>query len=214
MTKTRLVSLLLLALFLVVAGWTSWNELSKLDLSQGPTRAAWQLPSEVLDALNIKPGSRVADLGAGDGYFTFLLAEAVGPSGRVYAVDVDRPTLERLEKEVQTSDYSNIDVIQGELDDPRLPDASIQVVFLCNTYHHLERQPEYFERLKTDLAPGGRVAVIDMRADVKGIAALFVDEGHWTPWDQLHGDMEIAGYRRLERHEFLPMQNFGIFVPR
>ena len=211
----RATQVVLLIGLVAVAGVvaSSWSELSKLDVLQGPTRAAWQLPERVVEALAIRPGDAVADIGAGDGYFTLLLAAAVGPTGRVYAVDIDPPALHRLQRNVDVSSYDNIDVVRGELDDPRLPDRAIDVVFLCNTYHHIEGRTAYFARLRSDLKPGGRVAVVDMRDDVTGIGSLFVDQDHRMPWADLLGEMEIAGYRLRERFEFLPMQNFAIFVP-
>ncbi|MEM7353909.1 MAG: methyltransferase domain-containing protein [Acidobacteriota bacterium] len=210
--KKLIVVLALLTALLAIAA-SSWFELSKLDLTQGPKRAAWQRPEQVVAALGLRPGSRVADIGAGEGYFTLLLAEAVGPSGRVYAVDVDSTTLAKLQRTVDVSSYDNIDVIHGELDDPRLPDRSIDVAFLCNTYHHLEGRTAYFSGLKNDLKPGGRVAVVDIRDDVAGVASLFVDADHWIRWEDLYGEMSIAGYDLKDRFGFLPVQHFAIFAP-
>ncbi len=193
---------------------TSWPELSRLDVTKGPTRAAWQRPDRVIAALGLEPGDRVADVGAGAGYFTFRLADAVGPSGRVYAVEVDEDKVRDLERAVQIEDVGNVDVVLGELDDPRLPDRGIDLVFLCNTYHHIEGRDAYFARLKADLAPGGRVAIVDMRDDLAGVARLFAHTGHWTPRDLLHEEMGLAGYRSVARHDFLPVQIFEVFAPK
>ncbi len=213
MNKLRPVFGVAAAAFVAWVAWTSWSELSKLDYATIPGRATWQLPARVIEALEIRKGHFVADVGAGGGYFTFLLADAVGPTGRVYAVDVDDVEVRKLESAVLRQDVGNVDVVLGELDDPRLPDRAIDLVFLCNTYHHLESRDAYFSRLRGDLRPGGRVAVIDMRADLGGIAGWFSHEGHWMSRDVLHGEMKLAGYRLVESHDFLPVQLFEVYAP-
>ena len=205
------VALAILA-FLALAAWKSRIELTKLDFAKVPTRASWQLPKKVVAALGIQPGNRVADLGAGDGYFTFLLADAVGSKGRVYAVDIEEHIVTGLDAKAQIKDYGNVDAVLGELRDPRLPDRGIDLIFLCNTYHHIENRTNYFERLKEDLRPGGRVAVVDMRDDLEGIATWFTQRDHWIARATLEGEMDIAGYRLVERFDFLPVQNFAIFA--
>ncbi|MEM7584240.1 MAG: methyltransferase domain-containing protein [Acidobacteriota bacterium] len=215
MKAPRLYLTLAVLVAVAVAVWQSWYELSRLDWTRIHNRAGWQLPDRVIAALDIEPGDVVADLGAGKGYFTFRLAKAVGRSGRVYAVDVEDRIVGDLEVRVELENAVNVGVIHGEYADPRLPDGGMDLIFLCNTYHHLESRSEYFKRLRRDLEPGGRVAVIDMRDDVTGIGAFFVDENHWTPWADLLGEMEIAGYTLEQRFDFLPMQNFAIFrAPR
>ena len=204
---------ILLAAGAVIAVWRSWGELSKLDYTKIPTRATWQLPSRVVAALHLDAGDRVADVGAGEGYFTFPLAEAVGTGGRVYAVEIEGHLVDAIERRAHRHDVANVDAVLGELDDPRLPDRGVDLVFLCNTYHHIENRTAYFARLRTDLRPGGRVAIVDMRADLNGIAGLFSHEGHSTSRLDLLGEMELAGYRHVESHDFLPIQVFEVFTP-
>jgi ubiquinone/menaquinone biosynthesis C-methylase UbiE len=212
MIRKSTAVLLIVALVLLIV-WSGWDQLSKLDFARIPTRASWQRPAKVIGALGITKGKRVADVGAGDGYFTFLLADAVGPAGRVYAVEVDSYVAESLEQRAEGRGAANVDVVLGELDDPRLPDGGVDVVFLCNTYHHIERRTDYFARLRADLRPGGQVAVIDMRSDLTGIARLFADPEHWTRREDLLGEMALAGYRHLRSFDFLPMQSFEVFAP-
>ena len=212
MSHKGIAGLLVIAV-VSIAVWSSWNELSKLDVTKIPTRASWQRPAKVIEALGIRKGQRVADVGAGEGYFTFLLADAVGSSGRVYAVEIDPYLADALERRAEGRDAANVDVVLGELDDPRLPDGGVDLVFLCNTYHHVERRTDYFDRLRADLRPGGRVAVIDMRSDLTGVARLFADADHWMRREDLLGEMEIAGYRHLRSFDVLPVQNFEIFTP-
>ncbi len=212
MTWGRSIAILL-AVVLLATVWRSWGELSKLDYAKIPTRASWQRPDSVVAALGLAEGDRVADVGAGDGYFTFYLAEAVGAGGRVYAVEVEEHLVDALERQVQIRDAANVDAVLGELDDPRLPDRGVDLVFLCNTYHHIENRTAYFARLRADLSPKGRLAIIDMRADLTGIAGLFSHAGRSAPRADLYGEMELAGFRHVERHDFLPVQIFEIFTP-
>ncbi len=214
MTRAKATTILVLAALALVALWSSWAELTRLDYTKILTRASWQLPAKVVAALGLADGDRVADVGAGDGYFTFLLADAVGATGRAYAVEVEDHLADALERQVRRRDAANVDVVLGELDDPRLPDGGVDLVFLCNTYHHIEGRTTYFSRLRSDLRPGGRVAIIDMRADLGGIAGLFSHDGHSTSRADLYDEMELAGFRHVERLDFLPVQIFEIFTPR
>ncbi|HET8578198.1 MAG TPA: class I SAM-dependent methyltransferase, partial [Methylomirabilota bacterium] len=147
---------LLLAVGLL-SGCTSFKRLAY----EGFARDGWQQPELVIAALGVHPGDRVADLGSGSGYFTLRLARAVGPGGRVYAVDVDEEMNEYLRHRVAQAGLANVDVLLGRFDDPLLPDGGVDLVLVVDTYHHLKDRPAYFRKLQRDLAPGGRVAVID-----------------------------------------------------
>lgn len=128
---------------------------------EGFGRDDWQQPERVVEALHVAPGSRVADLGAGGGYFTFRLAGAVGPEGVVYAVDVDPGMTEYIAERAKREGYANVTVIEAAADDPKLPPGGIDLVFTCNTYHHIPDRRAYFESLTRVLAPGGRVAIVE-----------------------------------------------------
>ena len=186
--------------------------LGKLDYGRLPTRASWQLPDRVVDALDLETGAQVADLGAGDGYFTFTLADAVGTGGRVYAVDVEADVVDGLQTSVTSQGYDNVEAVLGEYDDPGLPDGEIDLVFLCNVYHHIDDRATYFSDLQRDLAPGARVAIID----IGGAAPMrwLSPPGHSTDLDTLVKEMTTAGYDVVASFDFLPLQNFVVFEPR
>ncbi len=174
---------------------------------EGFGRDRSQQPERVIAALGIEPGDRVADLGAGGGYFTFRLADAVGSTGRVYAIDVDPDMVDYLRQRAADG-YRNVEVIQAATDDPGLPAESIDLLFTCNTYHHLADRADYFARAKAALRPGGRVAIIDMNG-TGWFSWLF---GHSTAPDTIRSEMEAAGYRLEQQHDFLSQQGFFVFA--
>ena len=173
-------------------------------------RDTWQLPDRVVAELGIQPGNVVADLGSGTGYFTGRLAAAVGPSGRVYAVDVDDAVNRALAERMREEGHANVVVVLAEPEDPKLPEGSVDLVFSSNTYHHLEDRAVYFRRLKRDLASGGRVAIIEYRPDAGTFQKLF---GHGTEPKLIRSELEAAGYRKIDAHGFLELQSFQVFEP-
>ncbi len=186
--------------------------LAKLDYANLLNRDGWQRPAEVMNVLAVEPGTTVADLGAGEGYFLRHLAEAVGPQGRVFAVEVEEEPLAALEALVASEGLDNVEIVRGRYDDPRLPDAAVDLVLIVNTYHHIEEREAYFRRLQADLAPGGRVAVIEPNEELTGVFSLFLDEGHTSRAEDVRREMEDAGYSQAESHDFLLVQIFQVFV--
>ena len=128
----------------------------------GPGRDSWQQPERVVASLALETGARVADLGAGGGYFTFRLAEAVGSEGQVYAVDIDEDMVAYIEEQAGDEGYGQVRGVRAGTDDAQLPEP-VDLVFTCNTYHHLQDRTAYFERLRGSLRPRGRVAVVEFR---------------------------------------------------
>jgi ubiquinone/menaquinone biosynthesis C-methylase UbiE len=196
---------------LLSLGLAGCNGFAKLDYTHFG-RDTWQRPEDVVHALGVRPGDRVADIGAGTGYFVPHLSEAVGTSGRVYAVEVE-PDVSRELEERYAGEDANVEVILGQYDDPLLPDGSIDVVLLVNTYHHVEERPDYFARLRADLSPDGRVAIIDPDAEMTGILGLFVEDGHESRAGDVDEEMRAAGYRRVESFDMLAIQIFEVFTP-
>jgi arsenite methyltransferase len=177
---------------------------------EGVNRDEWQQPQKVIAALKIQPGSIVADLGSGGGYFTFRLADAVGPTGRVYAVDVDPDMIALVEKTIREKSLPNIEPIHAQPSNPLLPKSGVDLIFTSNTYHHIDNRVAYFGRLRQVLRPGGRVAVIDFdrRAWIEGLLR------HYTPSEFIKREMEQAGFALVEEFDFLDRQAFLIFKPR
>jgi ubiquinone/menaquinone biosynthesis C-methylase UbiE len=197
------------ALLLAVALLGGCSSLKRFSY-EGGAREKWQQPERVISALGIRSGDRVADLGSGSGYFTLRLARAVGPDGKVYAVDVDEEMNEYLRQRVAQEGLANVEVILGRFEDPLLPDGGVDLVLVVDTYHHLGDRPAYFRNLRRDLAPGGRVAVIDY----DGRKGWFVRlTGHITAREELLREMREAGYEVAEEFDFIDRQLFLIFRP-
>jgi predicted methyltransferase len=175
---------------------------------EGVGRDEWQQPGRVIEALQIAPGDRVADLGAGGGYFTFRLADAVGPDGRVYAVDVDADMTKHLEGRATQEGRANVIVVLAEPDDAKLPAGEIDLVFVANTYHHLEDRTEYFERLRPALRGRARVAVVEYRPGTGWLGG----PSHSTAPDVIERELSAAGFRVDARHDFLERQSFLVFT--
>ena len=124
-------------------------------------REQWQKVGEIFDAMLVKPGSVVADVGAGDGFFTQRLAAAVGPQGRVLAVDIGADALRRLRKRVSDQALSNVEVIEGAADDPKLPAGSVDAILIVNAYHEMTEHQAVLAKLKAALKPDGRLVIVE-----------------------------------------------------
>lgn len=129
-----------------------------------PERDAWQKPEVVLSLMGMAPDAKVADIGAGTGYFTLRFAKAT--SGKVYGVDIEPDMLRFLGERAAKEGVANVVPVQAEPADAKLPEA-VDVIFLCNTYHHIDARSTYFDALRAKLAPKGRVVIVDFKLDSK-----------------------------------------------
>lgn len=175
---------------------------------EGFDRDSWQQPEKVIAALNLHPGEIVADLGSGGGYFSFKLARAVAPSGKVYAVDIDKDMIELIDKRLKEQSGNNVETILATPTDPLLPQTGVVLIFTVNTYHHIADRVAYFANAGKYLRPGGRIAIIDLdrRTWLEGLL------GHYTASETIKREMEQAGYRLQEQLHFLDRQSFLIFL--
>jgi predicted methyltransferase len=192
-----------LAALLLVSGCTAEM---KARAYAGDDRDSWQQPERVIQELGISPGDLVADLGSGGGYFTFRLGEAVGDTGRVYAVDVDAEMNERLERLASERGASNVAVVLADYGDPKIPE-SVDLIFTSNTYHHIEDRVAYFQRAARHLKPAGRLAVLEYKH--RGFFQRFL--GHATEDEVIQSELEQAGYTLSAKHDFIELQSFLIF---
>lgn len=166
--------------------------------SNWPARDRWQRPQEVMDELGVIAGSTVADIGAGRGYFTFRLAERVGATGKVYAVDIDEGDLRRLGHRAKEQGLLQIVTVASAPDDPRLAAASVDVILVVNAYHEMRDYDAMLQGMWRALRPGGRLAIID-EDSAPGKPRNSYHSSHEIPESLVREDAERNGFRFLRR---------------
>jgi ubiquinone/menaquinone biosynthesis C-methylase UbiE len=190
------------------------NVMEYIDRLDRPERDQYQKPAQVVEALELKPGMHVADLGSGSGYFTRRFIEAVTESGKVYAIDVEPEALKYVEDSlVHTHRPYSVEFVLARPDNPKLPAESVDLIFVCNTYHHIEDRAVYFRNVRSALRAGGRIAVVDFYHDERS-GELGFPKRHLVSREKVVEEMTEAGYGLLQEHTFLPRQYFLEFVPR
>ena len=172
-----------------------------------PARDAWQKPGEVIAALKLAPDAAVADIGSGTGYFAVRLARAV-PRGRVYGADIEPDMVKFLNDRAKKEGLGNLSSHRAAESGPAIP-APVDVALLVDTYHHIDRRVAYFEGLKKQLKPNGRVAIIDFTLESQSGPP----REHRLAPQIVKSEMRRAGYRLAEEHAFLPNQYFLVFEP-
>jgi SAM-dependent methyltransferase len=163
-------------------------------------RDQWQHSAEVVEAVGATPGARVADVGCGDGFYTVRLARAVGPEGRVYAVDVSSSALDRLRAHLEREKLTNVEVIQGAADDPRLP-AGLDGVLIVNAYHEMADHQAMLRHIRQALKPTGRLVLVEPMSGARREESRAQQAGHhviaprFAEDDLLQSEFQVA---RLE----------------
>jgi predicted methyltransferase len=185
--------------------------LARADELSGTGRDRWQMPNEILAALDLKKGDVVADIGAGTGYFTTRFARAVGPRGRVYAVDIDPHILEFLKKEARKQNLNNIETLVSREDDPLLTPGSVNVAFFCDTVHEIDDRVSFYRKVRLALKSNGRLAVIDSNPPPPGSGGGIQVTGRQVSRDSTVREAEQAGFRLVKEQKFLPRQFFLVF---
>jgi len=175
---------------------------------EDPRRDEYQKPHEVMQALEIKDGEVVADIGAGSGYFTVRLAHHAGAAGRVYAVDVSPDMIRHLHRRVRDMKLLNVSPILAPPDDPLLPQP-VDRFLIVDVWHHIEDQAGYLALMKQHLKPGGQVVMIDFH---KRDLPVGPPVSMKIAREDLVKQMEEAGFRLVREHTFLPYQYFLVFT--
>jgi ubiquinone/menaquinone biosynthesis C-methylase UbiE len=171
------------------------------------SRVSEEQPDRVVEGMALAADAVVADIGAGTGYFTFRLAQAV-PNGRVYAVDVQPEMLEILDKRIARRAITNVIPILGAVDDPKLPAASLDAVLLVDAYHEFAYPFEMMQGIRRALRPGGRVFLIEYRGEDPRVP---IKPLHKMTQAQAITELEAVGLRWIETRDLLPLQHFMVF---
>ena len=169
-----------------------------------PEREDEEAPSKALDALELKPGMVVADIGAGSGYYSSRIAKRVGPTGRVYATDIQQGMIDILDRRIKSEGLTNITTVLGGMDDPRLPPDSIDLAIMVDVYHELQQPQIFLQRLKEAFKPGGRLVLLEFRKEDPKIPIL---EVHKMSVEEVRQEMEAEGLVIDKVIETLPWQH-------
>jgi ubiquinone/menaquinone biosynthesis C-methylase UbiE len=167
---------------------------------EGPSRAEWQKPDEVVRALALQPGQIVCDVGAGPGYFSLRLAKAVGDRGHVWALEVDPHIIQVLRDRIQSAGVRNVTPVLALPDAALLPPRSCDLVLMVETYHHLPDGPRCLSRLRHLLRDGGRLVNIDLH---KRPLPFGPKVDHKVAREEFLADAELAELELVQEHEFL-----------
>ena len=173
-----------------------------------PEREREEKPAQLMRALKLRRGNCVADIGAGSGYFTTRLAEAVGPEGKVFAVDIQPEMLTLLGKKLRRLDIHNVKLIQGREADPELPPGTLDLVLLVDVYHEFAYPYEMMHHVVRGLAPGGRVAFVEYRAEDPDVP---IKKIHKMSEAQVLAEMKPFPLEHVETVGTLPRQHVIIF---
>lgn len=200
--RLKLFALLLcaLAVFLGLnAGYSALNTLSRLDVVEAQ-RDQWQQPAAILQALAIRPGDVVADLGCGSGYFSLKLSTQAGKTGRVYAEDIRRLPLIFLWFRATEKGDRNIIVVHGDLADPHLPVNRINELLILNTYHELADSQAILAHVRQSLVAGGRLVVVDRAPNPSDENNAGLAE-HEISSDRVETELRQAGFDVAARRD-------------
>lgn len=164
-----------------------------------------QPPEKVMDAIGVKPGMTVAEIGAGRGRYVVQIAVRVGESGKVYAEDIHGPSLRHLEERCRRWGLDHVEVVQGEVTDPKLPEGELDLIFIISSYHHFDDPVALMRNARPSLKPDGILAI-----------------GEWLPRDgggseyrtpeQMEEQMKKAGYSLARIETLLQKNNMNLYI--
>jgi precorrin-6B methylase 2 len=168
-----------------------------------------EAPDVALDVLKIRKGGSVADIGAGSGYITVRLAARVGPSGRVFANDVQPQMLNILSRRLNDSRITNVTLIEGTLDDPKLPPASVDLALMVDVYHELSQPQSILRHLRESLKAGGRLVLLEYRKEDPTVP---IKLEHKMSVAEAKMEVEAEGFTLTNVDETLPRQHILTFA--
>ena len=173
-----------------------------------PEREEEEQPDRALSEIGIAKGSTVADIGAGSGAIAWRLAERVGPTGKVYANDIQPRMLELLRQNMTQRKIANVETVLGAVDDPKLPPSSVDLELMIDVYHEFSHPQEMLRHLRESLKPGGRMVLLEYRGEDPAIPIL---PEHKMTVAMVKAEVEPEGFRLDRTIEALPRQHILIF---
>jgi len=210
MMKRTIVALSLLSIFTVLAAPAvraqSDEELVEAEWEKRVNQR--QPPEAIMDAIGLKAGMVIGEVGAGTGRIAVWLARRVGPQGKVFANDIDAEALDRLWARAKRLKFVNVETVLGKSDDPLLPRDALDIAFMINVYHHLEKPLAILVSLRPSLKPGGVLAIVERdpaKSEYKAEA---------TPREDMVRRLNDAGYEIVRIETFLTEDNIYIARPK
>jgi ubiquinone/menaquinone biosynthesis C-methylase UbiE len=179
------------------------------DWLNRPEREKEENPEGALDALGIRPGMVVADVGAGTGYMSLRLAKRVGPTGKVYANDLQPEMLRRLRENAAKAGLANIETVQGEEADPKLPAGRMDLVLLVDVYHEFSKPREMIDKIREAMKPDGRLVLLEYRKEDPNVP---IREEHKMTVAEVKAELEPQGLVLSKVIETLPRQHILILT--
>ena len=182
-------------------GGADWLERSEREIEE--------LPEAALDAIGVKPGMTVADVGAGSGYFTVRLARRVGPTGKVYAEDIQPEMLRILKKRLESANFTNIETVLGTETDPRLPPNQLDLILMVDVYHEFSEPVAMMRHIQRALKPDGRVVLVEFRKEDPNVP---IQPLHKMSVQDVRSELEPLGFKFQRSVDFLPWQHILFFT--
>jgi precorrin-6B methylase 2 len=179
------------------------------DWLSRPEREQEENPEGALDALAIRPGMVIADVGAGTGYMSLRLAKRVGPSGKIYANDIQPEMLRRLRENAARAGLTNIETVQGEEADPKLPAGRMDLVLLVDVYHEFSKPRQMIDKIREALKPDGRLVLLEYRKEDPNVP---IREEHKMTVAEVKAELEPQGFVLSQVIETLPRQHVLILT--
>ncbi len=182
------------------AAGASWLDRSEREREEEPAKA--------LDLMEIHPGMTIADVGAGTGYMTLRIAKRVGPTGRVYANDIQPEMLDKLGDNAHLANLDNIETVLGSEADPRLPAGKMDLVLMVDVYHELSRPREMLQAIRASLKPDGRLVLVEYKKEDPSIP---IRPDHKMSLTDIRIEVEAEGYKLDKVIDTLPRQHIVFF---
>lgn len=174
-----------------------------------PEREGEEAPSKAVELLGLTAGAVVADIGAGSGYMSEKLSRAVGPTGRVYAVDIQPEMIALIDARAQRDGLTNITTVLASPDDPRLPDGSVDLELMVDVYHELQHPQVVLRHLRRALRPAGRLVLLEYRKEDPTVP---IREDHKMTVADAKAELEAEGFHLADVNEALPRQHLLVFT--
>jgi ubiquinone/menaquinone biosynthesis C-methylase UbiE len=176
-----------------------------------PEREMEEEPDKALDAIGLRKGDQVADIGAGVGYFTWRMAERVGPEGKVYGVDIQEAMLKQLRQNIEARGLRNVEAVLGAVDDPRLPPGSCDLILLVDVYHEFSEPQKMLRKMREALKPAGRMVLLEYRKEDPNVPIRLE---HKMTVKEVRAELEPEALYFQKSLETLPRQHILIFTKK